>query len=288
MKVVEINNPAYPRLLKHINKPPKKLYYKGFWDTKLFDKCLAVVGSRQMTSYGRRMTDQLVSRVAATGITIVSGFMYGVDAQAHKAALSVGGKTVAVMPCGIDLIHPGHQKNLYEEIIARGGLILSKWEGDFSPAHWTYPKRNRIVAGLSQATLVIEAARKSGSLITARLAKIFGRKLFAVPGPLTSPVSEGTLQLIRGGVEMVTNPNDILAHYGLKQSEPKAVSSSPLNLNKLEHKILEKLVQEPREIDTLSRLVGIPASTLGATLSLMLLRGVINEEEGKYYVNSLK
>lgn len=285
MKTIKINNSKYPALLKQINNPPEKLYYKGNWDSRLFKNCLAVVGSRQMTSYGRRVTEQLISKVAAAGITIVSGFMYGVDAQAHKTALSAGGKTIAVMPCGIDVIHPAHQKNLYHEIIRTGGIILSEIEGNSLPKFWTYPKRNRIVAGLSQATIVIEAGIKSGSLITAAFAKKYYRRLFSVPGQITSVVSQGTLQLIKDGAEMAVNANDILSAYGLAETEIPADKISALTLNKLELNILEKLIQEPREIDELSRLAGVSASELGAALSLMQLRGFIVKEEGKYYVS---
>ena len=268
--------------LKSIKEPPGLLYYKGKWRADIFDNCLAVVGSRQMTSYGRRVTDELVSKIASAGVTIVSGFMYGVDAQAHRAALSAGGKTIAVMPCGIDLIHPEYQDDLYQEILAKDGLIISEIKGDFPPGLWTYPRRNRIVAGLSQATLVVEAGVNSGSLITADLTKRFGRKLFAVPGQLTSSVSQGTLQLIKEGANVVTSADDILAVYGLKQTEcPKNIFAG---LSKLEQNIVQKLAQEPRGIDFLSRLLNISAAELGATLSLMLLRGIIGEEEGKYYV----
>ena len=286
MKTVEINNSKYPHLLKQISSPPQKIYYKGKWNSKLFKNCLAVVGTRQMTNYGRRITDELVTKIASAGITIVSGFMYGVDAQAHKAALLAGGRTIAVMPCGIDLIHPGYQKKLYEEILANDGLIISELEADHPPALWTYPKRNRIIAGLSLATLVIEAGHNSGSLITASLAKEFGRKIFAAPGPLTSSLSQGTLQLIKEGASMVISANDILADYGITNPEYLANCFSCSGLNKLEQSIIERLAQEPREIDVLSRLVNVSASEVGATLSLMQLRGIVSEEQGKYYVNS--
>jgi len=286
MKIIKISNSKYPRLLKQIGNPPKELYYKGKWDAKVFKNCLAVVGSRKMTTYGRRITDELVTKIASAGVTIISGFMYGVDVQAHKAALSAGGRTIAVMPCGIDLIHPEYQKDTYEEILAKNGLIISEWEGNSYPTLWTYPQRNRIVAGLSQATLVVEAGHKSGSLITADLAKKFKRKLFAIPGPLTSSVSQGTLQLIKEGAQMVTSANDILTHYGLDNSKQPTSCFSFAGLSNLEQSIVESLAQEPKEKDVLLRLVNISVSELGAALSLMQLRGIVNEEEGKYYVNS--
>lgn len=283
--VIKINDPEYPCLLKEINRPPGKLYYKGNWDINLFEKCLTVVGSRKMTSYGKQTTNKLIKEIAEAGITIVSGFMYGVDATAHKAAINAGGKTIAVMPCGIDIIHPKYQEDLYSKILEDGGLVISEFESTFPPAIWTYPKRNRIMAGLSRATLVVEAGIKSGSLITADLAKKYKRKLFAVPGPLTSTLSQGTVQLIREGADIVINEEDILAVYGLKKSGSSSLPSQQQRLNKLESSIVEKLQQEPMEIDNLSRLVKIPVSLMGTTLSLMYLKGLLSEEKGKYYVN---
>jgi len=284
--VVKINHSKYPLLLKAINSPPQELYYRGKWEDAIFDKCLAVVGTRRMTTYGKQITHKLVSEIAACGITIVSGFMYGIDACAHKAALEGGGRTIAVMPCGIEIIHPEYQEPLYKEILKNNGLIISEIKGNSLPALWTYPRRNRIVAGLSQATLVIEAGYKSGALITAELAKKFGRKLFSLPGPLTSPVSKGTNQLIKEGAEVVTEARDILASYGLVNSQSESDPLALSNLTKLEELIIKKLQQEPREIDALARLLGVCASEIGATLSLMQLRGLVYEEESKYYVNS--
>ena len=143
-KFVDINDSKYPTLLKNIPNPPKILYYKGEWGSEIFENCLAVVGSRKMTSYGTQVVQRLVLEIASRGVTIVSGFMSGVDAQAHKITLDAGGKTIAVMPCGIDLIHPGNQKELYNRILDSGGLILSEYEGRELPQLLTYPKKNKI------------------------------------------------------------------------------------------------------------------------------------------------
>jgi len=283
MKTVDLDSSRYPALLRQIPHPPQRLYYKGEWNSDLFGQCLAVVGSRRITSYGRRITEQLVSPLASAGVTIVSGFMFGVDAQAHQAAVLVGGRTIAVMPCGIDLIHPAHQKRLYSHILREKGLIISEWEGCFPPARWTYPQRNRLVVGLAQTTLVVEAALGSGSLISAHYARIFQRRLFAVPGPLTSPVSQGCLQLIREGAEMVICANDILAAYGLTTQRCLKQGSLSFPATKLEQRILKQLAFEPCEIDSLSRCLGVSVSGLGAALSFMQLKGVISEEGGKYY-----
>jgi DNA processing protein len=285
MRIIEINDPAYPALLKQILEPPQALRCKGAWGDDICGNCLAVVGSRQMTTYGRQVTEMLIGPIAAAGVTIVSGFMYGVDAQAHRAALSAGGRTIAVMPCGIDIVHPEHQEDLYCEIIERGGAIISELEDDYPPMLWTYPKRNRIVAGLSKATLVIEAALGSGSLITAQFARDFNRKLFAVPGPVTSSVSQGTLQLLKQGASIAASAEDILEFYGLTGGKAKTQLSASACLNDFETEIIEKLLREPRDIDSLSRALSVPVARLGVAISLMQLRGLISQEANKYYVN---
>lgn len=283
MKTINFSDSSYPALLKKIDCPPKQIYYRGKWRQNIFKNCLAVVGSRRITAYGRQVTAKLISEIAAAGITIVSGFMYGVDACAHKAALAGEGKTIAVMPCGINRIHPAYQKKLYQEILKKGGLIVSETKGEAMPALWSYPRRNRIVAGLSKATLVIEAGLESGSLITAGLTKKFNRKLFALPGPLTSSVSEGTLKLIKEGNQMATSAEDILSYYGFKEKIQTLNKFSNLHLGKLEKRIIEKLKEEPLEIDFLSRVLDVSSAKLGTKLSLLQLKGVVKQEAGKYY-----
>jgi len=286
-QTVLITDKEYPKLLREIGKEaPEKLYYKGNWDEKIFENCLAVVGSRHLTNYGRKITEQLVTEIVAAGVTIVSGFMYGGDEAAHKAAVEVGGKTIAVMPCGIDMIHPEYQEELYDDILNKNGLIISEFEGKFPPAPWTYPKRNRIVAGLSKAVLIVEAGLNSGSLITAEFAKKFGRKIFAVPGPLTSEVSRGTAQLIKEGAEVATGAKDILDFYGVTSTKsPGEVRPLHRLEDEIERKIIEQLQREPLETDALARMLGMSVSKIGTTLSLMQLKGFINQEGGKYYVN---
>ncbi len=282
INIVTKENSQYPPLLKAIGKDaPKQLYYKGNWDDAIFKNCLAVVGARRMTGYGKHVVEQMVQDVARAGVTIVSGFMYGVDAAAHEAALQVKGRTIAVMPCGIDRVHPAYQKKLYADIIDHGGLILSEFAGTMLPSNWTYPKRNRIVAGLSQATLVIEASKKSGSLITAGFAKKYNRKLFAVPGSITNELSQGTNQLLREGAEGATSSRDILDFFD--------VPALPLRLGQVNHKGLElriakELKRESLEIDILVRNLGVSVAELGTALSLLQLRGAVSLERGKYYL----
>jgi len=285
-EVINIEDNRYPERLKEIKDPPEKLYFKGEWDEGIFRNCLAVVGSRRITSYGKIITNSLVTQIASAGITIISGFMFGVDAHSHRAAVESCKRTIAVMPCGIDVIHPAYQKDLYEKILENGGLIISELEGKHPPAAWTYPKRNRIVAGLSQATLIIEAAEKSGTLITAELTKENNRKLFVVPGPLTSKTSVGTAKLIKDGAEIVTSAEDILKFFNVNNfNKQKAGNASYKKLDNIEQRIFEQLNHEPLEVDSLARILNISVSELGKTLSLMEIKGILFKERGKYHVN---
>ena len=282
---------------------PSQLFYKG--DISLLgSNCLAVVGSRRMTTYGKQVVEKFVGRIASAGITIVSGFMYGVDAMAHKTAVDAGGKTIAVMPCGIDLVHPDYQVKLYDEILESGGLIVSEYEGKMQPALYTYPARNRIVAGISKAALVIEAAEKSGSLITARLAKKFKKKVFAIPGPATSIVSVGTNQLIKDGeAEMVLKASDILEYFEKSPSVipvKTGIQVQALNLdsrlrgndngggNDTVARILQKLEAEPLELDVLARSLKKSVSELSIAVLQMQLKGQIKNINGKLYLGEAK
>ncbi len=286
-KCVYIEDDSYPERLRSIPEPPSPLYYKGAWREQLFEQCLGVVGTRRMTNYGERVARDLVREIAGAGVTIVSGFMYGVDAAAHRAAVEVGGKTIAVMPCGIDMIHPAYQEDLYHELLNRGGLVVSEYKGTFPAEIWTYPARNRIVAGLSQAVLVVEGGRRSGSLITARLTLEYGRKLFAVPGQITSPVSEGTLELIKSRqAEMVTLAEDVLRYYhvNLEQEEMDSEYDESDEFVFDEASILSILKNEALTVNELSRKLGVSSEEVGTMLSFMELQGAVTEKLGRYYV----
>jgi DNA processing protein len=241
------------------------------------------------------MTELLVSEIAAAGITIVSGFMYGGDEAAHRATVEVGGRTIAVMPCGIDLIHPEYQEELYQKILDNNGLIISEFPGKSLPLNWMYAVRNRIVAGLSKAVLIIEAGINSGTMITANYAKKFDREIFAVPGPLTSEVSKGTAQLIKEGAEVVTEANDILKHFSLKGAKlllgekRGGCLSRSSNLSDLgggvEKEIIDCLKRESLAADALAETLKVPVSKISASLSLMQIKGFIKQEGDKYYID---
>ena len=288
MNYVDIESNEYPILLRQIKDPPPNLYFKGTWDINIFNNTLSVVGSRKMTRYGEIITDKLVSQIAVKEITIVSGFMYGIDAQAHNAAVEAGGRTIAVMPCGIERIHPEYQVDLYNRIINNNGLIVSEYPGDTPPALWTYPRRNRIIAGLSPILLVLEAGVKSGALITAKIAKKYNKKIFAVPGPLTSSVSIGTALLIKNGAQIVTGAKDILSEYGIVENNElfskRATYGQNKVQNKVQLKILQILSEEPMGIDDISRLVGKQISEIGADMTVLSLKKYLSLNEGKYYL----
>ena len=249
-------------------RQPKQLWYRGKWDKKSFSKCAAVVGSRRMTNYGERVVEKLVPQLVQAGFTIVSGFMYGVDQAAHRVAMACGGKTVAVLGWGINYRKLEiRDEKLEDEIIKSGGLMLSEWE-EQEPILWTFPFRNRIVAALSSDVYVVEAAVKSGSLITARMGRELGRRIWAVPGPITSSVSAGTNALIASGAAKMWLPQQQLV-----VQEPG------------DDEMLRVLTDEELTIDEVARKLGKQVSEVGAQLSLMVLSGVIIEKDGKYYAS---
>ncbi len=290
VKVVKNGKGNFPGRLKRIKPTVESIFYKGAFDDNLFEKCLAVVGTRRITEYGRQVTEKIVYEAVAAGITIVSGFMFGVDAVSHKAAVDAGGRTIAVMPCGIETITPSYQEKLYFEILKSDGCVMSEIEGKTGPKSWTFARRNRIVAGLSQAVLVVEGTERSGSLITAEFAKKYGREVFAVPGPITSRMSEAPNKLIKEGAKLVSSSEDILKLYQLGGvGNPHVGKRYEKRGNKegagLENKILDILISESMSADDIAKKVLVKFEELNSILIKMELAGKIKEKSGKYYVN---
>jgi len=283
IKTIISEDKDYPKILREIKNYPKKLFYRGNFDQKLFERSLAVVGTRRITRYGKMVIEKFIPFLVKEKITIVSGFMYGVDTEAHQKCLEYGGKTIAVLGGGLNIVYPPENEKLYEKILEKGGLIISEYEPDFKPQLWTFPQRNRIVAGLSSlGVLVIEAGEKSGALITVNLARQQEKKVFAVPGPITSSVSVGTNFLIKTHqAKMVTTPEEILG----KKIETLSFFSLQ-ELSPLEKKIYQALETEPLTADEISKNVGQNIVEVGKTLSLLSLRGLISEFAGKYYLKS--
>jgi DNA processing protein len=256
-----------PEKLQDLSDPPKQLYYQGNLNPEIFGNCAAVVGSRRMTDYGRQVIEKLVPKLVFEKKTIVSGFMYGVDQYAHKVCLENGGKTIAVLGWGIETKLVDTDAQLAKNIIDAGGLLLSEWR-DQVPALWTFPIRNRIVAALCEEVYVIEAAAQSGSLITANLALKLKRKLWAVPGPITSKTSMGT--------------NDLIASKKAEMWLDKPVQQELI----IDDPVLQLLENEALTTDEVARKLARPVADVGAELSILLLSGKVTERGGKYYINS--
>lgn len=283
-KIEEIkkSDDGFPKSLRQINNCPEKLYFRGNWQKELFEKSLAIVGSRRMTRYGREVVEKFMPELVANKITIISGFMYGVDTEAHEQCVDLGGKTVAVLGGGLDFLTPEENDELYNKILTGGGLVISEYEKDFKPTLWSFPQRNRIVAGLSNSgILVIEAGLKSGSLITAKLGRQQGKNIWTVPGPIISGNSEGTNWLIKNGWgKITTEVGDILGKDKLAAEQKGLFEESK---DKTETEILKILKTEEMTIDELARATQMPVAEISVKLSLMAIKGLVEEEAGKYY-----
>ncbi len=225
IKKLLLHSSNYPPLLREIPDPPKALYCLGQDISVLSIPSLAVVGSRKVSHYGKTVTELLASQLARGGISITSGLALGVDSIAHKAALETQGLTIAVLPCGLDRVYPSSHTTLAQQILLNGGLIVSEYPSGIAPMKHHFIARNRIISGLCKGVLITEAAERSGSLHTANFALEQGRDVFAVPGPITSPMSLGTNNLIKSGAIPVTSSEDIFSFFGLEFSTTKTHST---------------------------------------------------------------
>ncbi|PIS14925.1 DNA-protecting protein DprA [Candidatus Shapirobacteria bacterium CG09_land_8_20_14_0_10_39_12] len=270
-----VDSKEWPKLLNQLKDPPKILYYRGNLNPDLFEKSLAIVGSRRMTGYGERVSAMIIPSLVAEGVTIISGFMYGVDTKAHQECLDCGGKTIAVLGGGLNVLYPPENEKLYERIVENGGLIISEYPPGQQPQLWTFVKRNRIVAGLATlGVLIIEAGEKSGSLVTAKIARSLKKPVFATPGPLTSSVSTGTNRLIKEGLaKMVLSANDIV----------KTRFTTPYRPT---DKILDLLSAEPLTLDELAIKLDKNVIETGQILTMLSLKGEIEERGGKWFIGN--
>lgn len=279
---------GWPERLKAVKPKAQKLYYRGKWDTKVFENCLAVVGSRKMTQYGEGAVEKILPVVVQNGVTIVSGFMYGVDTKAHRVCLDYGGKTIAVLGTGLDQLTPKSNDKLYTKILNSGGIVMSEYGADEKSKRWMFPQRNRIVAGLAQATLVIEGGAKSGTLITAKITKEQKKLVLAVPGPVGSSQSMATNSLIQDGATLVTSGKDVLRALGISKGgqhmKVPNLHVETLNMGRMEKRIIEELMREAMDMDELSRKLEVGVVELGQKLSKLQLGGVVKERLGKYTV----
>lgn len=277
----------YPQRLREISDPPIGLFVRGkepinIWNT---EKIIAVVGTRNITSYGEHVTSHLVAGLVLAGFTIVSGMAYGVDAIAHKTTIGNRGKTIAVLGCGIDIIAPSSNAYLYRAIAGEHGAVISEMPLSLQPVKGLFPARNRIISGLSLGVLVTEGASDSGALITARYAAEQGRDVFAVPGPITSSTSMGPAKLLKEGAKIVTDVADILEEFGMAETGTRHSRSFriPADASADERVILEQLMREPLHIDRLSARSNLQISVVSATLSLLEIKGIVKEYGEKVY-----
>ena len=284
VKVVTYNEEAYPPALKQIPTSPMVIYYRGSLEF-LRGPCLAVVGTRKFSTYGRQVTEEIVSHLSRKGITIVSGLALGIDSIAHKACLDAGGKTVAVLGSGVnkECVSPITNLHIAERILESGGAILSEYPIGIQAAPFTFPMRNRIVAGLCRGVLVIESPQRSGTLITARHALEYNRDIFAIPGSIYAPGCMGTNQLIKNGAIPVTCPEDILYEYNL-EPEKKAPQQEMQFDTQHEKIVLEVLSKEPTNIDKIAHFSKLKINDLLSTLSILEIKGLIKDLGGKNYI----
>jgi DNA processing protein len=287
IKEITIEDKKYPELLKKIADPPAKLYYRGNAD--LFNTfCFGVVGTRKITSYGREATAHIVSGLAETGWTIVSGLAMGVDAIAHQTALDTGLPTIAVLGSTIDDkgIHPQSNFNLSQEILKNDGLIISEYRNSSEIRRQNFAIRDRIISGLSKGVLIIEGAERSGSLVTARSAADQNRDVFAVPGNIFSAVSKGTNMLIKTGAKMVTSADDILEEYG-KNLQLKIENNNNISTKDPAELAILAILDEKGELsaDEMIRMSGLETSKILAGISMLELKNKIKKRNGKYTCN---
>lgn len=280
IRVLIPEDDEYPLLLKEIYQPPSLLYIKG--SLIGMEKAIAIVGSRKCTSYGRAVAEKFAQELSRNGITVVSGGARGIDTSAHRGALR-SGKTVAILGCGVNVVYPPENRVLFSEIVEHGALI-SEYPPGTPPIGGNFPARNRILSGICQGTLVVEAARNSGSLITAELALEQNREVFSIPGSIYSLSSEGTHRLIQAGAKLVHSPEDVLEDLNIKKSASPTLYND-VSLNDIEQKILSLLVVDaPKSLEKICEAAEISWSEASLVLIEMELKGFVKQEGLQSYV----
>lgn len=281
IQVITWEEEAYPSLLRQIDQPPSVLYIKGEYLPE-DELAVAVVGTRRVSAYGKQVAEELAAFLARNQVTVVSGLARGTDAVAHQSALREGGRTLAVLGCGVDLIYPPEHVKLAEEITANGALI-SDYPPGTPPESNNFPPRNRIISGLSLATIVIEAGETSGALITASFAADQGREVLAVPGNIHSPNSKGVNRLIQSGARPLLNPADVLEALNIQQINTRRIARKVLPSDETEAKLLQVMGNDNLTADEISFLSGLPIDKVSACLIMMELKGLVKNNGGTNY-----
>lgn len=277
--IIFMSSEFFPPLLKEIYDPPDFLYVKGDKDV-LKSRMLAVVGSRKGSEYGRKTLSKIIPDISKERVTIVSGMAYGIDSMSHREAVGGGGKTIGVNGGGLLHIYPSGNSSLIRKILSNG-CVVSEFPLEMEPRPHLFPIRNRIIAGMSKAILVVEAEMKSGSLITARLGLEQDRDIFSIPGKIDSPLSTGTNYLIQQGAKLITSPQDILTEYGIKIRKEK--DAIPPGLSQEEKKILD--LMSKNEVNSINYFVESTENSVSQTISVlmgMVLKNLIAEEDGGF------
>ena len=283
IQVVTLEEEKYPKRLKSIEQPPPVLYIRGLLEEG--DQfAVAIVGTRRNTSYGRQVAFDLASYLVRNGITVISGLARGIDSIAHNSALKNGGRTIAVLGCGVDVVYPPEHRKLYSSIWESGALISDYYPGT-EPEGINFPPRNRIISGLSLAVVVIEAGEKSGALITSEFAASQGREVFAVPGPIYAPKSKGTNRLIRDGALPLIGFEEILAAINLEQIEEYRYAKKVIPQSDIEVLLIETLKNEPKHINDIKAETGLSMEKISASLVMMELRGLVKQTGNMTYIS---
>ena len=286
IKTIALTEEDYPQLLKQIYDPPFLIYYKGCLAVE--KNVLAVVGARKATPYGQKAIELIIPALVRNKITIISGLAIGIDSFAQMATVLNGGRTIGVLGSGLDKnnFYPPQNKLLAEKIIATNGALFSEFPPGTPPLKQNFPQRNRLIAGLAQATLVVEANLRSGSLITARFALEEGREVMAVPGNISFSTSEGPNNLIKQGAKIVTSADDILEFFGLKTSEENREENRKdwSGMTPEEREILVNLSSEPTALNQLTQLTKLDIKIINGTLSLLEIKGIVKNIGGGNYI----
>ncbi len=270
MKILKLTQNQIPSQLQGIHTPPKQLYSLGE-AIQPTEQCITIVGARKATHYGKEVTEMLARDLSLAGATVVSGLALGIDSIAHKACIDAGGRTIAVLPCGLDTIYPATHRNLAKEILSRGGTLLSEYEAGTPALKQNFIARNRLVSGLSKAVIVTEAAQKSGTLITAGFALEQNRDVYVVPGNITSPNSAGTNGLIEAGAEIITSSARLIEQLGLQKAPKRRLTGDSENESSI-IELLENGVRDGYELQILSR---IDVKEFNQTITMMEITGKI-------------
>jgi len=282
VRAITYHDKEYPSRLKQIYDYPPVLYIKGSF-TPEDEYSLTVVGTRRASAYGRQVTDELVTELARSKITIISGLARGIDSIAHRSALEAGGRSIAVFACGLDYIYPLENAGLAEEIVKKGAIISEHPLG-VKPRPEHFPRRNRILSGLGLGVLVVEASSKSGALITANLALEQNREVFAVPGSILSQTSRGTNNLIKEGAKLVSDCSDILEELNITALAKQVELKEVIPASDKESLILKKLGAEPVYIDEICHASGLPMSQVSSTLAMMEIKGLVKQVGSMNYI----